>query len=193
MCQPSTAASHFHLLRTHTYVNWHRPLVILTPKSMLRNKAAQSMPEEFTHGKWRPAIGDESITDPSAVRTVLLCSGKFRWELVAERARRGLEGQVAIVSLERLYPLPTDNLAAELDRFRHVTDVRFVQDEPLNQGPWPFMALHLPQAIEAALPDYKLVMTPVARPEASSPSVGLLKVHQAQEADLLERAFGTGE
>ena len=190
VCQPSTPASHFHLLRTHTYVNWHRPVVILTPKSMLRNRMATSAPEDFTSGSWRPAIGDESISDPSRVRTVLLCSGKIRWELIAERAKRGLDDQVAIVSLERLYPLPTKELADELDRYRHVTDVRFVQDEPRNQGPWPFMALHLPEAIASALPGYELRMTPVARPEASSPAVGLLKVHKEQEAELLERAFG---
>ncbi|MFP5417265.1 MAG: multifunctional oxoglutarate decarboxylase/oxoglutarate dehydrogenase thiamine pyrophosphate-binding subunit/dihydrolipoyllysine-residue succinyltransferase subunit [Actinomycetes bacterium] len=189
VCQPSTPASHFHLLRTHTYVNWHRPLVIMTPKSMLRSKAAASAPEEFTQGSWRPAIGDESITEDAAVTTVLLCSGKIRWELVAERAKRGLEGKVAIVALERLYPLPTNHLAAELARYPHVTDVRFVQDEPLNQGPWPFMALHLPDAIAAAMDGRRLDMQPVARPEASSPSVGLLKVHQAQQRELLDRAF----
>nr|WP_246228036.1 multifunctional oxoglutarate decarboxylase/oxoglutarate dehydrogenase thiamine pyrophosphate-binding subunit/dihydrolipoyllysine-residue succinyltransferase subunit [Propioniciclava coleopterorum] len=190
VCQPSTPASHFHLLRTHTYVNWHRPLVIMTPKSMLRNKAAVSPPEEFTEGRWRPAIGDESITDDAQVKAVILCSGKLRWELVAERAKRGLEGKVAIVSLERLYPLPTDDLVAELKRYPGVTDIRFVQDEPINQGPWPFMALHLPEAIEAGMgDDYTFTMTPVARPEASSPSVGLHKVHLAQEKELLDRAF----
>ncbi|WP_282005160.1 multifunctional oxoglutarate decarboxylase/oxoglutarate dehydrogenase thiamine pyrophosphate-binding subunit/dihydrolipoyllysine-residue succinyltransferase subunit [Propioniciclava sinopodophylli] len=189
VCQPSTPASHFHLLRTHTYVNWHRPLVIMTPKSMLRSKAAASPVEEFTDGKWRPAIGDASITDPSAVQTVILCSGKIRWELVAQRAKRGLEGKVAIVSLERLYPLPTDDLVAELERYPHVTDIRFVQDEPLNQGPWPFMALHLPEALSKGLGGREIKLRPSARPEASSPSVGLLKVHQAQEKVLLDQAF----
>ncbi|NLE18521.1 MAG: multifunctional oxoglutarate decarboxylase/oxoglutarate dehydrogenase thiamine pyrophosphate-binding subunit/dihydrolipoyllysine-residue succinyltransferase subunit, partial [Propioniciclava sp.] len=189
VCQPSTPASHFHLLRTHTYVNWHRPLVIMTPKSMLRSKAAASSPEDFTNGSWRPAIGDESITDPSAVQAVILCSGKIRWELVAQRAKRGLEGKVAIVSLERLYPLPTDDLAAELARYPHVTDIRFVQDEPLNQGSWPFMALHLPAALAEKMGGREVELTPVARPESSSPSVGLLKVHQAQEKVLMDQAF----
>ena len=189
VCQPSTPASHFHLLRTHTYVNWHRPLVVMTPKSMLRSKAAASSPEDFTNGSWRPAIGDESITDPSAVQAVILCSGKIRWELVAQRAKRGLEGKVAIVSLERLYPLPTDDLAAELARYPHVTDIRFVQDEPLNQGSWPFMALHLPAALAEKMGGREVELTPVARPESSSPSVGLLKVHQAQEKVLMDQAF----
>ena len=188
VCQPSTPASHFHLLRTHTYVNWHRPLVIMTPKSMLRNKAAVSQPDDFINGRWRPAIGDESITDDAAVQAVILCSGKLRWELVAERAKRGLDDKVAIVSLERLYPLPTDDLVAELKRYPQVSDIRFVQDEPINQGPWPFMALNLPPALEPQL-ERSFAMTAVARPEASSPSVGLHKVHVAQEKDLLNRAF----
>ncbi len=191
VCQPSTPASHFHLLRTHTYVNWHRPLVIMTPKSMLRNKAAASSPEDFTNGSWRPAIGDASITDPSAVRRcILLCSGKIRWEL-DHRARRSRAGgqKVAILALERLYPLPTDDLVAELERYPHVTDIRFVQDEPLNQGPWPFMALHLPEALSKGLGGREIKLRPSARPEASSPSVGLLKVHQAQEKVLLDQAF----
>ncbi|HHU39671.1 MAG TPA: multifunctional oxoglutarate decarboxylase/oxoglutarate dehydrogenase thiamine pyrophosphate-binding subunit/dihydrolipoyllysine-residue succinyltransferase subunit [Propionibacterium sp.] len=189
VCQPSTPASHFHLLRTHTYVNWHRPLVIMTPKSMLRSKAAASAPEDFTNGTWRPAIGDESITDPSAVQTVIFCSGKIRWELVAQRAKRGLEGKVAIVSLERLYPLPTEDLVAEMARYPEVTDVRYVQDEPLNQGAWPFMALNLPGDFAGKSGGRELTMTPVTRPESSSPSVGMLHVHQAQEKALMDRAF----
>lgn len=189
VCQPSTPASHFHLLRTHTYVNWHRPVVIMTPKSMLRSKAAASMPDDFINGSWQPAIDDPTITDPSAVKRVLLCSGKIRWELVAERARLGLDGQVAIVSLERLYPLPTKEVADALARYSNATDVRWVQDEPQNQGPYPFMALHLPTAIAEALPGYELKMSVAARPYASAPSVGLMKVHQQQEKDLLARAF----
>ncbi|MDN5570502.1 MAG: multifunctional oxoglutarate decarboxylase/oxoglutarate dehydrogenase thiamine pyrophosphate-binding subunit/dihydrolipoyllysine-residue succinyltransferase subunit [Propionibacteriaceae bacterium] len=190
VCQPSTPASYFHLLRTHTYVNWHRPLVILTPKSMLRHKRAVSQPEDFTGGSWQPAIPDASITDPGRVRTVLLCSGKIRWELDAERAKRGLGESVAIIPIERLYPLATDNLAAELERFRHVNDIRWVQDEPENQGAWPFLLMNLPGPVNAAMGDgYDLRMRPVTRPSSSSPAVGMLKVHQAQEADLMDRAF----
>ena len=108
----------------------------------------------------------------------------------AERAKRGLDGQVAIVSLERLYPLPTEHLAAILEQYRHVTDVRWVQDEPKNQGAYEFMLLHLPGALAAAMKGYELKMTGVTRPEASAAAVGLAHVHKAQEADLMERAFG---
>ena len=188
VCQPSTAASHFHLLRQHAYVNWHRPLIIATPKSMLRSKLAASQPGEFTSGKWEPALDDPTIEDASQVEKVLICSGKIRWELVTERKKRGLDGKVAIIALERLYPLPGEAMARIMDRYRHVSDVRFVQDEPQNQGAWQFMQLHLAAAIREHS-DYELTMTGITRDPASAPSVGLLKTHKVQEVELLERAF----
>ncbi|MCW3157517.1 multifunctional oxoglutarate decarboxylase/oxoglutarate dehydrogenase thiamine pyrophosphate-binding subunit/dihydrolipoyllysine-residue succinyltransferase subunit [Micropruina sonneratiae] len=189
VCQPSTPASYFHLLRTHAYVNWHRPVVIATPKSMLRSKQAASQPSDFTHGRWEPATGDPTITDRSKVTKILICSGKIRWDLVTARAEAGLEGSVAILSLERLYPLPAKELAAQLAEYPRDADVRFVQDEPENQGPWWFMEAHLPQAVAAFLPGYQLRMTPVTRPAASAPSVGSLKIHRMQQDELLERAL----
>ena len=190
VCQPSTPASYFHLLRTHAYVNWHRPVVIATPKSMLRNKLATSVPSDFTQGRWQPAIGDPTITDHAAVERIVLCSGKIRWDLVAARAEAGLEGKVAIISLERLYPLPAKELAAELAQYPRVTDIRYAQDEPENQGAWWFVQGQLPDAVAAFLPGYRLVMTGVTRPASSAPSVGSLKVHQQQQEDLLRRALG---
>jgi multifunctional 2-oxoglutarate metabolism enzyme len=189
VCQPSTPASYFHLLRQHAYVNWHRPVIIATPKSMLRSKAAASQPEDFTTGSWRPALDDPTISDPDAVERLILCSGKVRWDLVARRQKLGLEGKVAIVALERLYPLPGAELAAIIERYRHVDDVRFVQDEPENQGAWPFMAMHLPGAVKEHLPDYDLSMKRVSRPWSSAPSVGSLKRHQAEEAELMRAAL----
>ncbi len=193
VCQPSTPASYFHLLRTHAYVNWHRPVVIITPKSMLRNKAAMSMPTDITTGSWQPAMDDPTITDPSAVTRVVLCSGKIRWELAAGREKYGLQGQVAIIPLERLYPLPAKELAAVLNRYRHVTDVRYAQDEPSNQGAWWYMERNLPAAIKKELPDYDLVMTPFTREEASAPSVGSHHLHEVQEAALIKAALGGQE
>jgi 2-oxoglutarate dehydrogenase E1 component len=190
VCQPSTPASYFHLLRTHAYVNWHRPVVIMTPKSMLRNKLAMSVPEDITGGSWQPAMDDPTISDPAAVTRLVLCSGKIRWELVAAREKYGLVGQVAIITLERLYPLPANDLAAILDRYRHVTDVRYAQDEPSNQGAWWYMERNLPAAVKAALPDYDLVMTAFTRPESSAPSVGSHNLHEEQEAQLIKAALG---
>ena len=189
VCQPSTPASYFHLLRTHAYVNWHRPVVIATPKSMLRSKFATSPRSEFLQGRWQPAMGDPTIADPKTVQRIVLCSGKIRWELTQARAEAGLDDQVAIMPLERLYPLPARELAAELAKFPQVSDVRWVQDEPENQGAWWFLKLHLPSAVAAFLPGYELNLTGVTRPAASAPSVGSVKVHQAQEAELLARAL----
>ena len=190
VCQPSSPASYFHLLRTHAYVNWHRPVVIITPKSMLRNKLAMSMPADITGSSWQPAMDDPTITDPAGVTRLVICSGKIRWELVAGREKYGLQGQVAIIPLERLYPLPTKELAAILDRYRHVTDVRYAQDEPSNQGAWWYMERNLPAAIKTVLPDYDLVMTAFTRPESSAPSVGSHHLHEEQEAQLIKAALG---
>ncbi len=187
--QPSSPASYFHLLRTHAYVNWHRPVVVATPKSMLRSRAAASPVEEFTNGRWRPAQGDPTITDPTKVKRILICSGKVRWELVEARAKAGLDGEVAILSLERLYPIPAPELAAELAKYPQVTDIRWVQDEPENQGAWWFLQLHLPKAIAVQLPGYELKLTGITRPAGSAPSVGSMKAHLAQEAELLQSAL----
>ncbi|MCG6566303.1 multifunctional oxoglutarate decarboxylase/oxoglutarate dehydrogenase thiamine pyrophosphate-binding subunit/dihydrolipoyllysine-residue succinyltransferase subunit [Tessaracoccus sp. ZS01] len=190
VCQPSTPANHFHLLRQHAYVNWHRPVVIATPKSMLRNKLATSTPEEFTSGRWHPALDDPTIKDPSKVERIVLCSGKVRWDLVARREKNGHDGKIAIIALERLYPLPAEELVSILRRYSHVSDIRFVQDEPENQGAWPFMSVHLPGAVKELFPEFDMKMTRVTRPWSSAPSVGSMAVHKQQEEDLLRAALG---
>ena len=105
------------------------------------------------------------------------------------RAEAGLEGKVAIISLERLYPLPAKELAAQLAAYPADADIRFVQDEPENQGAWWFLQQHLPEAVAAFLPGYQLRMTGVTRPAASAPSVGSLKVHRQQQEELMARAL----
>ncbi len=189
VCQPSSAASYFHLLRYHAYVNLHRPVVIATPKSMLRNKAAASTVEDFTQGRWRQVIGDESLSDPSRVHRLILCSGKVRWELLRRRAQEHLDDEVAIVTLERLYPLPARQLVEALEGYGQLTDIRWVQEEPVNQGPWPFMRAHLGQAVSALRPGLLDAMTVVARPSSAAASVGQHSVHMAEQEALLEAAF----
>ncbi|MDO5500193.1 MAG: multifunctional oxoglutarate decarboxylase/oxoglutarate dehydrogenase thiamine pyrophosphate-binding subunit/dihydrolipoyllysine-residue succinyltransferase subunit [Propionibacteriaceae bacterium] len=193
ICQPSTPASYFHLLRTHAYVNWHRPLIVATPKSMLRNRRAVSQPEDFTGGKWRPLIPDESITDPQKVKTILFCSGKVRWDLVNAREKEERTEEVAIFAFERLYPLPHRELAEALRPYGHVTDIRWVQDEPENQGAWQFMDYHLPRAVKDFLPDRDLRMRPITRPASSAPSVGLSKIHDQEQVTLIREALRPAE
>jgi 2-oxoglutarate decarboxylase len=189
VAQPSTPASHFHMLRKQALGELHRPLVVLTPKSMLRSRAAVSDPADFTSGSWKPVLRDRSIEDPNKITTVLLCSGKVRWDLVAKRSHVGKEDTVAILSLERLYPLPAAELADQLSRFPNVREVRWVQEEPANQGAWPFMALNLERGLAEVDAGGSWNLVPVTRPSSSAPSVGSAKVHETQQRELTESAL----
>jgi 2-oxoglutarate dehydrogenase E1 component len=189
VAQPSTPANHFHMLRQQALGELHRPLIVMTPKSMLRNKHAVSEPADFTSGSWRPVLADHTIEDPSQVTSVLLCSGKIRWELMNARSQAGKDGQAAIIAVERLYPLPAKDIAKQLRRFDRVDEVRWVQDEPVNQGAWPFMALNLPQRLAEAEPGRTWQLTKVTRAESSAPSVGSATVHSQQHRALMEAAF----
>ena len=144
---------------------------------------------DFTGGEWKPVLADPTINDPAEVEIVLLCSGKVRWDLVTQRQKVGREGKVAIIAVERLYPLPAAEIAAELQRFPKVTEVRWVQDEPRNQGAWPFMALNLPEALLEAAPGQRWELLPLTRAASSAPSVGSAKVHEAQQRELVESAL----
>lgn len=147
------------------------------------------MPEVNSSGRWNPALDDPAIEDPSAVKKVLLVSGKLRWELVDHRAKLGLDSEVAIIALERLYPLPDETLADVMERYGHVEDIRFVQDEPENQGAWPFLSVHLPPAMEE-ITGKPFRMRRVSRQWASAPSVGSIKAHKVQHGELMNEAFG---
>ncbi|MCL2315971.1 MAG: multifunctional oxoglutarate decarboxylase/oxoglutarate dehydrogenase thiamine pyrophosphate-binding subunit/dihydrolipoyllysine-residue succinyltransferase subunit [Actinomycetia bacterium] len=188
VAQPSTPASYFHLLRTHVLVDWHQPLIVATPKSMLRNKMALCSPDDFIHGTWHPALPDPSIDDPARVTRVTLCSGKMRWDLMAERERQGLQDEVAIISLERLYPLPDEGLARALAPYLNATDFRWVQDEPANQGAWEFLRLHLPGAMSSRL-GRAFALRGYTRPASEVPSVGSGPVNAAQQKALLAAAL----
>ncbi|NPC96143.1 multifunctional oxoglutarate decarboxylase/oxoglutarate dehydrogenase thiamine pyrophosphate-binding subunit/dihydrolipoyllysine-residue succinyltransferase subunit [Nocardioides sp. zg-DK7169] len=181
VAQPSTPASHFHLLRQHSLGEEHRPLIVFTPKSMLKRKEAASKPEDFTNGTFRPFIADADA-DASKVDTLLLCSGRVTWDLMVERAKREDGERFAIGRVEQLYPRPLDDIQAEIARYPHLKEVRWVQDEPLNMGPWPHYALNV-------VPELDAKVVAVTREESSSPAVGTVKRHQAEQKDLLGRAF----
>jgi multifunctional 2-oxoglutarate metabolism enzyme len=180
VAMPSSPASYFHLLRWQVHSDLNRPLVVFTPKSLLRSKVAASATADFTSGHYRAVLGDETV-DPAGVRKVLLCSGKVYYDLVAERTNSGVT-DTAIVRLERLYPLPVKTLPAELDRYPSLEDVRWVQEEPANQGAWPFMALRLPDVIGRSI-------VRISRDESSSPAVGSHHRHDAEQRALVEQAF----
>ncbi|MGP4114107.1 multifunctional oxoglutarate decarboxylase/oxoglutarate dehydrogenase thiamine pyrophosphate-binding subunit/dihydrolipoyllysine-residue succinyltransferase subunit [Streptomyces sp. 4N509B] len=176
VAMPTSPANYFHLLRWQVHNPHHKPLVVFTPKWMLRLKAATSSAEEFTQGGFRPLIGDSTV-DPAGVRKVVLCSGKVYYELAAERERRDAR-EVALVRLERLYPLPTEEIQAELARYAGASTLVWAQEEPANQGAWPFIALNLEHEL-----------TRVSRPASSSPAVGSAKRHQDEQQQLLNEVF----
>ena len=183
IAQPSTPASHFHLLRQQNLRSQHRPLIVFTPKQLLRRKEAVSVPDDFTQGRFEPVIADTQA-NPSTVDRMILCSGRVYYDLVAERANReGDDPRTAIVRLERLYPRPVEEIQAELAKYPNLAEVRWVQDEPANQGPWPHMALHLSGSLNG-LPLYR-----VSRPESTAPAVGQHSRHVQENKTLLQQAF----
>jgi 2-oxoglutarate dehydrogenase E1 component len=180
VAQPSTAASYFHLLRWQAHSELTRPLIVFTPKSLLRSKASSSATSDFTSGHFRAVIGDDKVNG-SQVNKVLLCSGKVYYDLLAEREKRGAN-DVAIIRLERLYPLPYRTLRTALEGVKSDAVIRFVQDEPANQGAWPFMALNLPEVLDRDVQR-------VSRPASSSPAVGSHHRHEVEQAALVQAAF----
>jgi len=181
---PSTPASYFHLLRRHALDGVQRPLVVFTPKSMLRNKAAVSPVSDFTESKFLSVIDDPTHPDPLGVRRVLLCSGKLYYELAAEQARRGVT-DIAIVRLEQYYPLPHRRLAEAVGRYPNASDIRWVQEEPANQGAWPFLGLALPEKVPALASGLRRV----SRRPMSAPASGSSKVHEVEQREIIATAF----
>ncbi|MGH3512246.1 MAG: multifunctional oxoglutarate decarboxylase/oxoglutarate dehydrogenase thiamine pyrophosphate-binding subunit/dihydrolipoyllysine-residue succinyltransferase subunit [Pseudonocardiaceae bacterium] len=185
VAQPSTPANYFHLLRRHALDGVHRPLVVFTPKSMLRLKAAVSPVQDFTSGRFASVLDDPMVIDCSAVRRVLLCSGKISYELHAARQQRGI-ADTAIVRVEQLYPVPQRRLATALDRYPHATEVYWVQEEPANQGTWPFYGLSLPELMPERLGGLRRI----SRRAMAAPSAGSAKVHEVEQRELITAALG---
>ncbi|NLG47295.1 MAG: multifunctional oxoglutarate decarboxylase/oxoglutarate dehydrogenase thiamine pyrophosphate-binding subunit/dihydrolipoyllysine-residue succinyltransferase subunit, partial [Gordonia sp.] len=184
---PSTPSSYFHLLRRHVHDGISRPLVVFTPKSMLRNKAAVSPVEDFTEGKFLSVIDDPAFVaggDRSKVERVLLVSGKLYYELAARKAKDGRD-DIALVRVEQLYPVPYRRLARTLEAYPNAKDFRWVQEEPANQGPWPFLGLWLPEMLPELLSDLRRV----SRRAMSAPSSGSTKVHAVEQQEIIDEAF----
>jgi 2-oxoglutarate dehydrogenase E1 component len=180
VAMPSTPASYFHLLRWQVHSALTRPLVIFTPKSLLRSKAATSPLSSFTQGSFRAILRDETV-DPAGVRRVLLCAGKVYYDLAAERAAKGIT-DTAIVRMERFYPIPFRSLPGVIGAYPESAQVRWVQEEPANQGAWSFVAMNLPEIIGRPI-------TGVTRPPSSSPAVGSHHRHEEEQRAVVEAAF----
>ncbi|MFK8849065.1 multifunctional oxoglutarate decarboxylase/oxoglutarate dehydrogenase thiamine pyrophosphate-binding subunit/dihydrolipoyllysine-residue succinyltransferase subunit [Streptomyces sp. Ac-502] len=190
VAMPTLPSNYFHLLRWQVHNPHHKPLVVFTPKSMLRLKAAASKTAEFTTGGFRPVISDEAAR-AADVTKVIFCSGKLYYDLEAERVKRGAF-DTALVRIERLYPLPGKELQAEIAKYPNAGKYLWVQEEPANQGAWPFLGLnlidHLDLSVGADVPHGERLRR-ISRPHSSSPAVGSAKRHQAEQAALIAEAF----
>jgi 2-oxoglutarate dehydrogenase E1 component len=180
---PTTPANYFHLLRWQALSERHKPLIVFTPKSLLRLKAATSAAADFTQGSFQPLIGEPAGFDGSQVRRVVLCTGKIYYDLAEHRAATGAT-DTAIVRVERLYPIPAQELRDELSRYPSDVELVWCQEEPENQGAWPRMALRLPAAdVIGRQPKV------VSLPASSAPAFGSAKVHAATHHELIEKAI----
>ena len=186
---PSTAAQYFHLLRAQVRRERKSPLIVMTPKSMLRAEATRSSVAQFLAGSFQPVLKDEAA-DPSTVRRIVLCSGKISHEAEARRAALREKdpeaaSRLAIVRMEQLYPWPDTELDEALGAYPEATEVVWLQEEPENMGSWPFAHHQLHRVLRD-----RLSLTHVARAESASPATGSGLVHQTEQADLLDRAIG---
>jgi 2-oxoglutarate dehydrogenase E1 component len=179
VCNVTTPAQYFHLLRRQMKRNFRKPLIIMTPKSLLRHKEAVSPLEHFTAGHFQEILDDDQA-DPDRVRRVLLCSGKVYYDLHSGRAKSGAD-DVAIIRVEQLYPLRAELLDKILGRYRKAREWAWVQEESQNMGAWTFMDQRL-RALGYAV-EY------VGRDASASPATGSLKVHQREQRELVEAAL----
>lgn len=182
--QPTTASQIFHILRRQMVRNLRKPLVIFTPKSLLRNKDATSPLSEFTRGSFQTVIGETKDIKAEKVKRVVACSGKVYYDLVKKREEKGID-DVAIVRVEQLYPFPHKAFAAELKKYPKVTEVVWCQDEPQNQGAWFFIQHNIHENMADG---QKLGYA--GRAASASPAVGYAHLHQDQQKALVEAAFG---
>ena len=183
--QPTTASQIFHLLRRQMIRQFRKPLIIMTPKSLLRNKDATSPITEFTKGEFRTVIGElDANIDPKKVTRVVACSGKVYYDLVKAREAKK-QNDVALIRVEQLYPFPHKAFAAEMKKYPKATEIVWCQDEPQNQGAWFFIQHNIHENMTEG---QKLGYA--GRPASASPACGYAHLHQDQQKALVEAAFG---
>jgi 2-oxoglutarate dehydrogenase E1 component len=178
VCNPSTPAQYFHLLRRQLHRDFRKPLIVMTPKSLLRHKAAVSPLDALT-GDLFHEIMDDAGADPSRVRRVLLCSGKVYYDLREQRAKE--ENPVAIVRVEQFYPFAADQLQQAIKRFPKAREVVWVQEESLNMGGWNFM--------EPRLRALGIKVKYIGRDASASPATGSRQVHLREQREIVETAI----
>ncbi len=180
---PTTPAQHFHLLRRQALRQWKKPLVVMTPKSLLRHKEAVSPSIDFTSGRFYEVLVDRSGADPSGVKRILLCSGKIYYELESVRKESGRD-DVAILRLEQLYPFPAAELQQGLSAYGIDVPVCWVQEEPRNMGAWPSMHIRFGDSLFGSHP-----LTGITRDESASPATGSGRSHKIEQQAILKQAL----
>jgi 2-oxoglutarate dehydrogenase E1 component len=183
---PSTPAQMFHLLRRQMIRPYRRPLVIMSPKSMLRHKESVSSLEELADGRFLPVIPEVDALDPKEVKQVVFCSGKVFYDVVATRRERGIR-DIAVVRIEQLYPFPHDAFTAEIARYPNATDIVWCQEEPGNQGAWHRIQHYL---LRHMRPEQKLRYA--LRASSASPAGGYLALHNQRQKAVVDAALKTG-
>ncbi|MGI8774095.1 MAG: multifunctional oxoglutarate decarboxylase/oxoglutarate dehydrogenase thiamine pyrophosphate-binding subunit/dihydrolipoyllysine-residue succinyltransferase subunit [Actinomycetota bacterium] len=182
VAQPTTAAQYFHLLRRQMHRTLRKPLVVFTPKSLLRSAVARSTAAEFTDGHFRELLDDSSAEDPASVTRLLLCSGKIAYPLMERRDEEG--APAAVIRFEQLYPFPRAAIDAVFERYPNAKEIVWVQEEPANMAAWTFIQARL----DRQMPEGRNLHR-VSRPESGSPATGSSSIHSQEHQDLLNRAF----
>ncbi len=181
----TTPAQIFHCLRRQVHNPWRKPLIVMSPKSLLRNPQATSSLEELVSGIFQPMLADSAVLEKQKVERVILCTGKIYYELEKERAKRGVTN-IALLRVEQLYPFPFDELDRLLQQYSAQASVLWVQEEPENMGAWPFMlrtfGVHAGRAVKRPLHF-------VARPESASPATGSKSCHDMEQAEIIDSAL----
>ncbi|HAT23253.1 MAG: 2-oxoglutarate dehydrogenase E1 component [Pantoea sp.] len=186
VCVPSTPAQVYHMLRRQALRGMRRPLIVMSPKSLLRHPLAISSLDELANGSFQPAIGEIDALDPQQVKRVVLCSGKVYYDLLEQR-RKNEQTDVAIVRIEQLYPFPHKAVQEALKDYAHVQDFVWCQEEPLNQGAWYCSQHHFREVVP-----FGASLRYAGRPASASPAVGYMSVHQQQQQDLVNDALNLG-
>jgi 2-oxoglutarate dehydrogenase E1 component len=180
VAQPSTAAQYFHLLRRQAMRKWRTPLIVFTPKSMLRHPEALSPITDLQLPRFQPVLADEIALD---ARRVLICTGKIGHELRMERRKQKMQGP-AIIMLEQMYPFPEDDLRSVLGRYSNATEFLWVQEEPANMGAWRFIVPRIRRVVGSKLRTIK-------RAANATPATGSAKAHELEQKTLITLALGS--
>ena len=184
VCVPSTPSQMFHMLRRQMLRPVRKPLVVMTPKSLLRHKRSVSPLEDLTDGQFHMVLDETEAMDPAKVERLVFCSGKVYYDILERREKENI-ASVAVVRIEQLYPFPIDEYAEALARYRKADTVIWCQEEPRNQGAWYQIRHRLQEPLRA-----RHTLHYVGRTSAAAPAAGIPALHAQQQNQLVEKALG---